>query len=230
MDRYDFTSLGAGLYTEREAAHLTGVRAQRIRRWVKGYEFTTPRGERHSSPPVLERGVGRPESRGLGFAALMDVRVVRAFRDAGVSWPVLREAARIARERFGVDHPFSDRRFKTDGQKVFLALKSGRKDQVLLDIVQDQFVFPRIIEPFLLTLDYEGNEPRRWFPLGRKGHVLLDPDRSFGQPITREGSVATYIIAAAVRAENSAERVARWYGIPLRAVRDAVEFEGQLAA
>ncbi|MHB1045801.1 MAG: hypothetical protein ACYC4P_07275 [Thermoanaerobaculia bacterium] len=230
MDRDQMQFLGTGLYSEREAARLTGVRVQRLKRWVHGYEFTTPAGKRHASPPVLDRGVGELETPMLGFSALVDVRVVRAFRDAGVSWPVLREAARIARERLGVEHPFSDKRFKTDGKEVFLALKRGRRDQALLEIRKDQYVFPRIIEPFLLTLDFEGNEPCRWFPLGKKRHVLLDPDRSFGQPITREGSVATSIIAAAVAAEKSAARVARWYGIPLNAVKDAVEFEARLAA
>jgi uncharacterized protein (DUF433 family) len=230
MDQSYLTYLGRGLYTEREAARLTGVRGPRIRRWVRGYEFKTPRGERHVSPPVLERSEDETEASSIEFAALMDIRVVRAFRDAGVSWSTLRAAAHIARERFGVAHPFSDRRFKTDGKTVFLELKTRHKEPALLDVIQDQYVFPRIIAPFLLTVEFEGNAARRWFPLGKRRHILVDPDRSFGQPITREGSVATYIIAAAVRAENSADRVARWYGIPLRAVKDAVEFEGQLAA
>ncbi len=230
MDRDEMQFLGTGLYSEREAARLTGVRVQRVRRWVRGYEFTTPGGERRTSPPVLERGLGEVGTPLMGFTALVDIRVVRAFRDAGVSWPALREAARVARERFGVEHPFSDRRFKTDGKNVFLSLKHGRRDPALIDILEDQFVFSKIVEPFLLNLDFSGNEPCRWFPLGKKRHVLLDPERSFGQPITREGSVSTSIIAAAVAVEKSASRVARWYGIPLSAVKDAVQYEAQLAA
>src|SRR3954471_7066548 len=37
---------GRGVYTLREAARLTTLRSQRVARWVRGYSFATPRGEK----------------------------------------------------------------------------------------------------------------------------------------------------------------------------------------
>lgn len=230
MNQSYLASLGKGIYTDSEAARLTGVRRQRIHRWARGYEFQTTKGERHASRPVLDTDRGPGNSAALEFLDLMDVRVVNAFRNKGISWSTLRTAAALARERFGVSHPFSDRRFKTDGKNFFLALQTRHRQPALIDLLKDQFVFPRIVEPFLLTVEFDGDTPCRWFPLGKRRHVVIDPDRSFGQPITREGSVATYIVAAAVRAEGSMDRVARWYEIPVSAVRDAVAFEEKPAA
>lgn len=222
--------LGKGVYSESEAARLTGVRRQRVHRWLRGYSYTTPKGERHTSGPVIRDGETAGPTATLDFLDLMDVRVVDAFRNEGVSWTTLRRAASLARDRFGVSHPFSDRRFKTDGKNVFLELQSKHHQRALIDLLKDQYVFHRIVEPFLVTIEFDGDTPRRWFPLGKRRHVVVDPERSFGQPITREGSVATYLVAAAFRAEASAERVARWYDIPVGAVRDAVAFEEKLTA
>ncbi len=225
--------LGKGLYSESEAARLSGVRAGRIRRWMQGYEFVTPKGERHVSPPVWRKPEEGGQRTALNFLDLMDIRVVGAFRGAGVSWTTLRAAVSIARDRFGVSHPFSYKRFKTDGKNVFLEFSHQHPhlhEKGLLDLIRDQWVFPKIMEPFLLKVDFAGDNPVRWWPLGKSRHVVIDPSRSFGQPITREGSVSTFVLAANVRAEGSIERVARWYDIPPSAVRDAVEFEEQPAA
>ena len=58
----------------------------------------------------------------------------------------------------------------------------------------------------------------------------LNPARAFGRPITTDGSVPAEIVSEAVKIEGSPEKVAKLYGVPLLAVRDAVAFQQQLAA
>jgi uncharacterized protein (DUF433 family) len=71
----------------------------------------------------------------------------------------------------------------------------------------------------------------RWFPMGEKRKVVvIDPQRAFGRPIVAEGGVPTEVLASAVAAEKSVERVARWYAVSPREVKAAVEFEQRLAA
>jgi len=42
--------LGIGIYTTREAARLSWLRAERIARWVRGYRFRTSTGSGASGP------------------------------------------------------------------------------------------------------------------------------------------------------------------------------------
>lgn len=68
----------------------------------------------------------------------------------------------------------------------------------------------------------------RWFPVASR-RVVIDPARSFGQPIVQEG-VPTLVLAKTFAAEGSYSRVARWYDVDVRSVRAAVDFEHRLAA
>ena len=60
--------------------------------------------------------------------------------------------------------------------------------------------------------------------------MVLDPNRGFGQPIISEFGVPTAILANAYNIEKSYEKVANWYEVNRRAVREAVVFERNLAA
>lgn len=222
--------LGVGLYTVPEAARLTRVSPNRIRRWLRGYSFTVADGTQHLSPPVWQRELTGDEL-ALTFRDLIEVRFVHAFREAGLSWRVIRQSADRAADLFQTTHPFATRRFyRTDGRRIFAETLSESGEEELLDLFENQYTFRLIIEPYLFGLQFVENDLLRWWPLGVNRRVVIDPQRSFGEPITPKESVPTRVIMGGVRAEGSHEKVARWFGIPLRSVRDAVEFETGLAA
>jgi uncharacterized protein (DUF433 family) len=70
----------------------------------------------------------------------------------------------------------------------------------------------------------------RWWPLGEKRLVVLDPTRNFGRPIAALHGVPTEVLANAAQACQSITDVARWYEVPEAEIRDAIEFEQRLAA
>lgn len=221
--------IGVGLYTVSEAARLTRVSAGRIRRWAKGYSFVKPGGERRTSPPVWNPQFSESDEIVLTFRDLIEIRAVDAFLDAGVSWPVLRRSAEAAGQIFGGSHPLSSRRFKTDGERIFADLLRKDGTASLIELADRQYVFRRIVSEFLFGVTFKNDAPAQWWPLGEKRAVVIDPSRSFGQPIAADGSVQTTVLAGAFAAEQSFDRVARWFGVKVRAVRDAVEYEKSLA-
>lgn len=224
--------LGVGIYTVPEAARLSRVPARRIRRWLTGYDFKS-RDQRRTSAPVWSRDLPlREGSLALSFRDLIEVRFVNAFRDSGVSWKVLREASERAAEILHDTHPFSTKRFKTDGRRIFAEFVADTGQEVLLDLVKSQYAFKQVIAPYLYQgLEFGASESvRRWHPLLRNRRVVIDPAISFGQPVANPESVPTAILAKAVQVEKSVERVARWYMVEPRTVRAAVLFEEQLAA
>ncbi len=224
--------IGVGLYSVPEAARLSHVSSQRIRRWVRGYK-------RASSPSSLQYpSVWRPDLPyiegivALSFRDLMEVRFVNAFRVHGVSWKIIRLAAQKAMEFLETDHPFSSRTFRTDGKRIFADIIEASGHRKLLDLVRDQFAFPKIVEPSLYEgLEFSGsNDVARWWPMGPNKRIILDPERSFGKPIDNESGVQAQILADAYKAEHSIERVAFLFDVDESAVNDAIKFEEELAA
>jgi len=222
--------IGIGIYTVAEAQRLTGVRAARIRRWLRGYCFRIGDFKRFSPRDWAPQHPSIDGALALGFRDLLEIRVVDAFLSHGVSWKTIRLAAEKAHVKFGSSHPFSTQRFKTDGRRIFAELVDERGENAVIDIAQQQRYFAKVIAPYLVGIEFAGVGPVRWWPLGMNRQVVIDPTRSFGQPIVVKRGIPTTILAAAVRANDSIEQVARWYNVSTREVRDALAFEKKIAA
>lgn len=221
--------IGIGLYTAPEAAKLTKIPTQNVRRWILGYQYKRRSGGKRRMPPVIRGDLGRiDDAIALSFLDLMEVRMIHAFRKYGLSWHSIRIAADRAREVFQSPHPFAMKRFRTDGKRVFADLfKDGSIK--LLDLNRDHFVFSQMVEPSLFEgIEFEADLASRWFPAWAKRKVVLDPKRSFGQPILAREGIPTEILANAVRVEGSVDAAAKWYEVTESAVRAAVDFENQL--
>ena len=227
MSTYQY--IGHGVYTVAEAARLTGLSQGRIRRWTRGYTYHDRRGTPHAMPPVI----GLPNEEGdqtLRFVDLIEVRFLEAFRDRGVSWPVLRVAAQRAAQLLDHSHPFSTLRFKTDGRSIFASLEV-EEDRVLMDLISSQYAFEAVLDPFLEGIEFSPlDEPERWWPLGTDRTVVIDPGRSFGAPICAPSGVPTRVLFGLFEAEGDEAVVSWWYDVSSQEVRDAVEFEQRLAA
>lgn len=223
--------LGVGTYSVPEAARLSGVSSGSIRRWLRGYTFESERGRRSSAPIWRsELGAERGELE-LGFRDLVELRAIRAFLNDGVTWPVLRRAHERAVQMVGHPHPFSSRTFSTDGRRIFAELVTEKSEPLPTDVITGQAYFEKILRPLLRQIEFDEHAlPERWWPMGSSRRVVIDPRRSFGQPIVAREGVPTRALAAAIEAGDSRATVARWFEVSLRSLTDAVAFEQQLAA
>jgi uncharacterized protein (DUF433 family) len=221
--------VGKGIYSVPHAARLSKVTPRRIRYWIEGRDSESRASVRS---PGLWTGQHEPIDNKivLGFLDLQEVRFVDAFLKQGVSWPFLRRAHEIAKNRYKTDHPFCTLQFVTDGKHIIEILGESGHAQ-LEEIVHGQRVFPTVIEPFIRDLEFSQDKRiARWWPLGIKRRVVLDPARQFGQPIVAQAGVPTEVLFLAVKSGTSEDEVARWYEVSRRDVEDAVEFEKRLAA
>jgi uncharacterized protein (DUF433 family) len=222
--------IGVGLYSISETARLTQIPYARIRRWVRGYQFKAGGGYRKSLPVVESQLKPIDHTAALTFLDLLEIRVVDEFLDRGVSWTTLRRAHSNAAQAFHTSHPFCTRRFKTDGREIFAEINAQAADPVLVALSESQRVFGAILEPYLEDVDFQKDQPLRWWPLGRTRGVVIDPTRNFGKPIVAKAGVPTVILAQAYDQEHSYKTVAAWYEVDERAVREAVQFERRPAA
>lgn len=228
MGSPDSHVLGAGVYTLPDAARLVDLPSATIRRWVDGYSFKGRDGGRSHSFPVLHRDF--PELEGevvLSFADLVEVLFVKAFLEEGVSMAGIRSAAKVACEIFESKHPFNLKRFTTDGQSIFARLQMAGAEESVLDLARRQGVFREVIRPYLRQIEYDAqNVARLWHPMPGVP-VLIDPRRSFGQPIVPEG-VPTRALFGAHRSGENDDAIARWYDVQRRSVSAAIQFESEM--
>lgn len=212
---------GTGVYSLGEAGHLLDVPPSTLRKWLFGYRYDHHGPETRQEPLWPAQYGMDQEEPVLGFRDLLEARIVRGFRKAGLGMPTIRDCLKLAREIVNDDHPFSSTRFRTDGETLFI-----EKDGGLLDLRTRQHAFRKVIEPSFKDLDYDVDAASRWWLLPNKRTIVLDPERSFGQPIVGGHAIRTASLAQAYVAEKSVGRVAHLYEIAAPLVRDALAFEG----
>lgn len=227
------STFGVGIYSFADAARFIGATPSELRRWMLGYTRKNRDGELLFSPPLWASQLSSADIEGLGFKDLIELRFVHTFRDEGVPVHVIRRTLAVAKERLSTPYPFTCKKFKTDGKRIFMEVIEETGEESLVDVEKQQNVIQKVIGPSLrkgVELDMQG-EAARWFPLKNSKAIVFDPARKFGQPILAEYDIPTAAIVEAVKAEGGDEnRVAQWYEVPLAAVRKAVEFETRVVA
>lgn len=213
--------LGLGVYPIVEAARIVGESPQKVRRWL------------HVDSGVIPRRFD-PEEGTVSFLELMELLFVRMFREQNVSLQTIRKAAEVASRKFKTDYPFAVKRFDTDGKTIFGTLVKevdGSEEEFIEDLKRGQYVFSQVVRPFFRKLEYGRQEALRYWPLFKRGRVVLDPERKMGQPIDADTGVPTRALFDAVCAGDGQDTVmvSRWFDVPVRAVEQAVLFERSLA-
>lgn len=218
--------VGKGLYSAREAAHIIRVPANKLRRWMFGYQS---KGVDYAG--LWEREIREPGV--ISFHDLLELKLVYEFRQQGLSLPVIREAARIAREEFHTSYPFARQHFHTDGKRVFLEA-AEQVNVHLVDVISKQYVMDKVYRPsFLASIDYSSlGDAERWYPMNDDHHpdksIVLDPQRAFGKPILTESGVPTRVLYDAYRLNEPLEVIAANYAVTPEDVKQAVLYESRL--
>ncbi len=202
-----------------------------IRRWVGGYEYVRQGdGNLKQMPPLWRLQHPKHENHlELGFKDLIELKFIKEFMKAGLKIQTIRGCLEEAQSVINDSHPFGTRRFESDGKTIFFKFLNAHGSDQLLDLRRKQFVLEKIIEQSFKDLDIKDKEVASWRPYKGKRSIVIDPSRSFGQPIAAEFGVPTVTLAQAVEAEGSRSRVAQIFELPLSVVNDAVAFEKGLA-
>lgn len=206
--------VGVGLYSMPEAARLLRTRPATLKDWVTA---------------LVPRRLP-PDERALTFVELMELHFIKMFRSEGVPMQTIRKASAAAAVRFATDYPFTVKRFDTDGRTIFATMIRQEQDRLVVeDLKKGQYVFDEIVKPFFRKLEFSGiQEVSRFWPMEKKGRVVLDPERKFGKPIDADSGIPTKALYEAVCAGQSPRDVAKWFGVPIQTVQAAVAFEESL--
>jgi uncharacterized protein (DUF433 family) len=219
---------GVGIYAPEDVGRIVGLSPSRVERWFRGHDA---RGDQLVVHPLIEGDWPAVDGEvTLSFMDMIEARFVKVFLEAGISIHLIRSAAHEGARLFQTRHPFCVKRFETDGVSLFVRVHEDGKER-LIDVPHRQEAIVQVMNPLLRQLDYDASGiARRWWPLGKEQPVVLDPERSFGEPIVMKRGVPTRSLAGPVLAGDDPQKVARWFRVDLREVQAAVEFERHLQA
>lgn len=223
---------GKGLYTLSTAAKILKMDPKKMHRWIKGYTYEKNL-RYHSSKPLFKTEFDYDhENVIISFLDLAELLFVDTFIKYGVSIQKIRKAAVVASSLLKTSHPFAIRKMFTDGKSIFAQIAKEENDTSLLDLISEQFQFEKIIEPFLYKcIDFNKYDyAERWWPLGKKEDIVLDPSRNLGQPILNKYNVKTELIFELYKTNHSIDEISDWYELDKNAIKTAIKFEKDLVA
>lgn len=219
-----------GIYPVAFAAKLAETSNATVASWFRSSKNSS--GKNSPLPPAIITPFEPVRGQLLvPFLALVEARFVSRFRKHGLSLQTIRKVAKKLRVSYGLDHPFAQRRFRTDGKRVMEEQAANDGERRLIDIMTDEFAFPLVVEPSLFdTVVYIDDIAARLHPFSELPNVFIDPLVALGRPVVSTGFIPTETLAAAFLAEGDVDVVADWFRTDRASVAQAIAFEQRLAA
>lgn len=212
----------APAYTFAEAARYLQVPAPTVRIWVVGLESELQRFR-----PLIHRP--DPNDKRLSFNNLVEIHVLRALRTKyDVSMAGVRKALRYAEERCGIARLLIHRDLRTSTGEIFLEKYSN-----LISLTKGgQLALRNVLSAHLQRVVYDPKGvPIRLYPWipnpseAPRMTIVLDPQISFGNPVTEHRGISTAVLASRYDAGEKVEDLVADYGLESREVVDAIQFE-----
>ena len=208
-----------------EAAGLLGLRPDRTRAWLDGYQRADV-----LYPPVI-----RPESTGddiVTWGEFVELGYLREYRRKGVPLQRLRPVIDELRSVFQTPYPLATARPYVMGKELVLEVQERHDVPSAIAIVirsGQQVLLADDANRFYRKVEFEAPEQGdvcRLYPAGQASPVVIDPLVRFGRPSV-EG-VSTERLWELFDAGESVADIAAGYELPQDHVRAAVAYEEQL--
>lgn len=222
--------LARRVYGIAQVDRILGLTSGTARRWIDGYK----RGGREFAPVVRPSATG---DESVTWGEFVETRLLAEYRDAGVPLIRMRPAIVRLREELGTLYPLASAKawLRPEGRELIGQIQDEvglerrlriviRNGQGLFDWSEEALDFQRSAEWTGSGVDAQLSAIR---PVSAIKDVLIDPLRSFGEPVVR--GVRTDVIAELVRAGDTPDMIAELYELPRSLVDAAVRYELQRA-
>ena len=212
-------ALGNGIYTVSEISQILRIPYHKVHRWLTRYwdgELGT-KFQRSYSWSV-------DNAKAVGFHTLIEFYVMMQLTEAGVKTRQVLSAHEELSQLSDTPSPFAQREvlknISTDGKKVYFQV--GGQTVALDGTKQFNFNFVKL---FFKNLDFGSDlMAERFWPLGKKKSILVDPERKFGHPVIDNTNIYPETIYNLHLAGDSQKYIAYLYEITPKQVKDAIEY------
>ncbi len=213
------------VYGVAEAAGLLGLRPDRTRAWLDGY----------NRAGVFYDPVIRPEPTGddvVTWGEFVELGYLREYRRKGVPLQRLRPVIEELRQEFSTPYPLATARPYILGRELVLEVQERNDLPAPIAIVVrsgQELMLTEDVNRFFKKVEFdppERGDVRRIHPAGRASPVVIDPLVRFGRPSV--GGVSTERLWELFDAGETIDEIVVGYGLPDSDVRAAIAYEEQL--
>lgn len=213
------------VYGTVEAAGYLGLRPDRVRAWLDGYDRAGT-----VYPPVV-----RPTPTGsdiVTWGEFVELGYLREYRRKGVPLQKLRPVIEALRHEYATPYPLATARPFVMGKELVLELQEQHELPAAIAIVVrsgQTVALTAEARRFFHKVEFDATGTdgvaRRLRPAGPASPVVIDPLVRFGRPSV--AGVATERLWELHDAGESVAEIADGYGLPAESVRAAVAYEEQ---
>lgn len=207
-------------YTIAEASAALRIPRATIRSWVKGRKYTTTAGQQDFARVIVPAQL---DPCLLSFENLVELHVLRATRDKGVSLTSIRSAVWWLQERWKSEHPLAREDMQTDGVSIFVDYL-GR----LVNVSQNgQLAIRKALEQHLSRVDRDRDGlPVRLYPFSgvdsRARPFTIDPMVKFGRLCLAGTGIPVEDLVSRHDAGETVASLARDFELPTNEIRTAL--------
>ncbi len=229
---------GLPLYTLAEAARALDVPASTFATWARGYVRRPPGRKPVKGAAVvtaLDVPAGEPA---VPFVGLAEGMVLAAVRRAGVPLQRVRPALDAIAREIGIAHALASKALYTDGAELLFdysqhaSSADAEAASELVVVRSGQRVFRDVIQEYLRRIEYgrDGYARLIRLPAYERAEVVVDPTRSFGQPIFVHGAARLVDVLERFWAGDDIETLSAEFGVPAAEIEDALRAASRRAA
>lgn len=213
------TLLDREMYSVPQAADLLRIPTQTLWRWLEGHD----RKGQHYLPVIRQEPTGGDI---VTWGEFVEAGYLREYRARQVPLQQMRPFMAELRERLGVPWPLAHARPWVADRKLVLEVQETEALDPDLRLVvweSGQLSLAPAAQSFFHKIEFEADVVGRLRPDGRESPVVIDPERSFGNPIVK--GVPTETLAELFRAGEPLELIADGYELAIADVEAALRFE-----
>ena len=225
-------TIGEGVYTIADAAHILEIPSIKLRRWVNGYVISTQGAEKKSVAPVVDAGIwGEGRQRAFNFYALIELYTIMALRDIGVSFKKIKQAREELGRRFRARYPFATHKLMSDGKQILVEFAEGNLQAILELDTHGQMALEQIITPFCkkLEFNFDTQLAELFRPMGKDTSIVVSPHHGFGRPTIEGTNIATETIYKLFLAGEDRNTIAELYDLTFANIDSIIAFEKRAA-
>lgn len=210
-----YLKIGEGIFLIKDISDITGLKYQTVRRWL--FEFWNNRFGKEFG----EYSYGDSRNKAINFNTLIEFIVFAKLREEGMSAQKIQKHHVALSKELKTPFPFAKSKIHTDGKDLWYELENelsklnGKK----------QLSIKKILAPFLKNIEFDEHQiAKRYFPLGKKHKVVVDPKHQFGQPTILGTNIKTDVIYSLYKSKESKKNICELYNLQIKQVNDVISY------
>lgn len=209
-------NIGQGIYTAADAARILNIPYSKANYWFNHYaKYRLSLGKNYIYHFEVRNVIA------VNFLTLIEMYVFYTLKEKGVKTRKIVDAHAVMARYLNTPYPFA----KEDIYVNDKSLLFGSDEYLITADIHLQTVIVDVLKKFISKVQFNDDRiAKKYYPLGKKRSVVVNPENQFGQPIIEGTNILTETIYSLSKGGDPPEFIAKLYDISIDQVQDAIEF------